>query len=81
MKQNYTDSILMALPIIAMNPMKGSVVIDFSDIFMTDFAQLNLGMIDRSRSHFSKVKGFRDNMELEVETTFASGGQADLDTA
>ncbi len=70
-KQNYTDSILMALPIIAMNPMKGSVLIDFSDIFMTDFAQLNLGMIDRNRSHWSKVKGFHDNMELEVETTFA----------
>ncbi len=73
-KQNYTDSVLMALPIIAMNPMKGSVLIDFSDIFMTDFAQLNLGMIDRSRSNWSKVKGFHDNMELEVETTFASGG-------
>ncbi len=74
-KQNYTDSILMALPIIALNPMKGSVVIDFSDIFMTDFAQINLGMIDRSRSHWSKIKGFHDNMELEVETTFASGGR------
>ena len=65
----------MALPIIAMNPMKGSVLIDFSDIFMTDFAQLNLGMIDRSRSNWSKVKGFHDNMELELETTFASGGR------
>ena len=75
-KQNYTDSILMALPIISMNPMKGSVVIDFSDIFMTDFAQLNLGMLDRSRSNWSKVKGFPDNMELEVEATFAGGGRA-----
>ena len=74
-KQNYTDSILMALPIIAMNPMRGSVLIDFSDIFMTDFAQLNLGMIDRSRSQWSKVKGFHDNMELELETTFAGGGR------
>ncbi len=74
-KQNYTDSILMALPVIALNPMKGSVLIDFSDIFMTDFAQLNLGMIDRARSNWSKVKGFHDNMELELETTFASGGR------
>jgi hypothetical protein len=74
-KQNYTDSILMALPIISMNPMKGSVLIDFSDIFMTDFAELNLGMIDRSRTQWSKVKGFHDNMELELETTFASGGR------
>ena len=72
-KQNYTDSILMALPVISMNPMKGSVLIDFSDIFMTDFAELNLGMLDRSRSQWSKVKGFHDNMELELEATFASG--------
>ncbi len=74
-KQNYTDSILMALPIIAMNPMKGAVVIDFSDIFMTDFAQLNLGMLDRTRSTWHKVKGFPHNMELEVEATFAGGGR------
>jgi hypothetical protein len=74
-KQNYTDSILMALPIISMNPMKGSVLIDFSEIFMTDFAQLNLGTLDRSRSQWSKVKGFHDNMELEVEATFAAGSR------
>ncbi len=74
-KQNYIDSILMALPIVSMNPMKGSVLIDFSDIFMTDFAELNLGMIDRSRTQWTKVKGFHDNMELELETTFASGGR------
>ncbi len=74
-KQNYTDSILMALPIISMNPMRGSVLIDFSDIFMTDFAQLNLGMLDRSRSNWHKVKGFPNNLELEVEATFAGGGR------
>ena len=74
-KQNYTDSVLMALPILALNPMKGgAAVIDFSDIFMTDFAQLGLGMLDRSRSTWTKVKGFPNNMELEVEATFAGGG-------
>jgi hypothetical protein len=74
-KQNYTDSVLMALPIVALNPMRGgAALIDFSDIFMTDFAQLGLGMLDRSRSTWTKVKGFPNNMELEVEATFASGG-------
>ncbi len=74
-KQNYTDSVLMALPIVALNPMKGgSALIDFSDIFMTDFAQLGLGMLDRSRSSWSKIKGFQNNMELEVEATFSGGG-------
>ena len=74
-KQNYTDSVLMALPIVALNPMKGgAALIDFSDIFMTDFAQLGLGMLDRSRSSWTKFKGFPNNMELEVEATFSSGG-------
>jgi hypothetical protein len=74
-KQNYTDSVLLALPIIAINQMKGgSALIDLSDIFMTDFAQLGFGMVDRSRSHWSKVKAFPNNLELEVETTFAGGG-------
>jgi hypothetical protein len=49
-------------------------LIDFSDIFMTDFAQLGLGMLDRNRSSWAKVKGFPTNMELEVEATFSGGG-------
>ena len=73
-KQNYTDSVLMALPIVALNMMRGgAVLIDLSDIFMTDFAQLGLGAVDRSRSSWAKVKGFPNNMELEVETTFSGG--------
>jgi hypothetical protein len=73
-QQNYTDSVLMALPIVALNPMRGGTLIDFSDIFMTDFAQLGLGMLDRSRSSWSKIKGFPNNMELEVEATYSGGG-------
>ena len=43
-KQNYTDSVLMALPILAINPMRGmAAIVDFSDVFLTDFAQLGLG--------------------------------------
>ena len=51
------------------------MLIDFSDIFMTDFAQLGLGHVDRSRSSWAKVKGFPNNMELEVEATFSGGGR------
>jgi Met-zincin/Domain of unknown function (DUF5117)/Domain of unknown function (DUF5118) len=75
-QQNYTDSILMALPIVTINQMRGGApLIDFTDIFMTDFAQLGLGMVDRSRSMWYKVKGFQNNVELEVETTFTGGGR------
>jgi hypothetical protein len=75
-KQNYTDSVLLALPIIALNQMKGgAALIDFSDIFMTDFAELRLGMLDRARSHWSKVKGFPNNVELQLEATYTGGGR------
>ena len=73
-KQNFTDSVLMALPILALNPMRGgAVLIDLSDVFMTDFAEIGMGSIDRSRSQWTKVKGFPNNMELELEATYTGG--------
>src|SRR5262249_41792707 len=64
-KQNYTDSVLMALPIISINQGGGqSVVIDLSDIFFTDFAPLGFGHLDRSRTNWHKIKGFANNIEL-----------------
>jgi hypothetical protein len=71
--QNYTDSIVMALPIVTMNPMGGGTLIDFNDIFLTDFAQLGLGGFDRSRSSWSKLHAFPNNVELQVEATYGGG--------
>jgi Met-zincin/Domain of unknown function (DUF5117) len=71
-KQNYTDSILMALPIVALKHSSQAVLIDFSDIFLTDFADLGLGQVDRDRTTWHKVKAFPNNVELEVEATFRS---------
>ncbi|HEV3166041.1 MAG TPA: zinc-dependent metalloprotease [Isosphaeraceae bacterium] len=73
-KQNYTDSILMALPIVSINPAGQSVLIDLSDIFLTDFAELGLGVVDRNRTTWHKVKAFPNNVELEVEATYQRGG-------
>ena len=69
-EQNYTDSILLSLPILAKNSAKQSVVVDFSDIFLNNFARLPLGNADRSRTRWHKVKAFPNNVELQVETTF-----------
>ena len=75
-KQNYTDSILMALPIVSLHPGGGmSVLIDLSDIFFTNFAQLPLGYLDRSRTNWAKVKTFANNLELEVQATFSGAGR------
>jgi len=73
-KQNYTDSVLMALPIVTVNMMRGGApLIDLSDVFMTDYAGIGMGPIDRSRSQWTKVKGFPNNMELELEATYSGG--------
>ncbi len=69
----YNDSILMAVPIKTVNPMKGTTVIDLSDIFFTDFAELGLGFLDRSRTTWNKVKAFKRNVEVQVAATFSGG--------
>ena len=69
----YTDSVLMSLRIVALNPMQQSVVINLNDIFMTDFAQLGLGFFDSSRSTWDKVKAFPKNIEVQVSATYGGG--------
>ena len=73
-KQNYTDSILMALPILSISPSGGALVIDFADIFLTDFAQVGFGALDRNRSKWFKIRTYPNNDEIQVEATFSGGG-------
>ncbi len=70
-KQNYTDSILMSLPILSISPRGGGLVVDFADIFLGDFAQVGFGMMDRSRSRWFKIRAYPDNVEIQVEATFS----------
>lgn len=69
----YTDSVLLALRIQSINPMRQGVLINLNDVFMTDFAQLGLGHFDANRSSWFKVKAFQRNIELEVAATFTGG--------
>jgi hypothetical protein len=69
----YTDSILLALSIKAINPSRQSVLLDLNQVFMTDFAQLHLGSFDANRSSWHKIKAFPRNIELEVAATFDGG--------
>jgi hypothetical protein len=69
----YTDSVLMSLRIVSINPMQQSLLINLNDIFMTDFAQLGIGFFDSSRSTWHKVKAFPRNIEIEVSATYGSG--------
>jgi hypothetical protein len=69
----YTDSVLMSLRIVSINPMFQSLLINLNDIFMTDFAQLGIGFFDSGRSTWEKIKTFPKNIELEVAATYGGG--------
>ena len=64
----------MALPILSISPNGGALVIDFADIFLTDFAQVGFGNLDRNRSRWFKIRTYPNNVEIQVEATFSGGG-------
>jgi hypothetical protein len=71
-QNQYLDSVLQALSVRAVNPGKGSVLIDLNDIFFSDFGQIGLGYLDSSRTTWGSVKSFKRNVELQVQATFGS---------
>jgi len=72
----YTDSVLMALRIVAINQANNqAALINLNDIFMSDFAELGMGHFDTNRSVWHKVKAFPRNVELEIQATFSGGGR------
>lgn len=79
----YTDSILFSLPIITIGP-SGGFVVDFSQVFMSDLPQISMALpgffFAPNKSTFDAVKGFPENVELEVAATYASSGAMQLDT-
>jgi len=79
----YTDSVLFSVPIATTGP-SGGHVIDLAPIFLTDLAQISQALpgfsFARDRSTWSRIKGFPDNVEIEVAATYGSGGTRDIDT-
>jgi hypothetical protein len=79
----YTDSVLFSLPIMAKGP-KGGDLVDLTQVFMSDLPQISMALpgfqFSPQKSSWADVKGFDENMELEVAATYASGGQAEIET-
>lgn len=79
----YTDSVLFSLPIVTKGP-KGGDLIDLSRVFMSDLPQISMALpgfgFAGDRSTFGSVKGFEQNVEIEVAATYASGGQQEIET-
>jgi len=79
----YTDSVLFSIPIATTGP-AGGHVIDLAAIFFTDLPQISTQLAGfsfaRDRSTWARVKGFPDNVELEVAATYGSSGTRTIDT-
>ncbi|MCX7424810.1 MAG: zinc-dependent metalloprotease [Planctomycetia bacterium] len=79
----YTDSVLFSLPIVTQSP-GGGFVVDLAPLFMSDLPQisqvLNGFVFARDRSTWASVKGFKDNVEIQVAATYASAGTRNFDT-
>ncbi|MDZ4780443.1 MAG: zinc-dependent metalloprotease [Planctomycetia bacterium] len=82
-KLAFTDSILFALPIATRGP-GGTVIVDLSPVFMSDLPQIGSMlpgfMFSPNKSNWADVKGFENNVEIQVAATYASGGSLQLDT-
>lgn len=83
-KLSFTDSIIFSLPIVAIGPSGGDVV-DLTPIFMSDLPGISRYALRgfsfaKDRSNWEKVKGFAENVEIEVAATYSSGNdQSDFD--
>jgi hypothetical protein len=79
----YTDSVLFSVPIVTTGP-GGGHVIDLGRIFLTDLPRLSTKLPGFSfagdRSTWARVKGFADNVELQVAATYGSSGSTNIDT-
>ena len=79
----YSDSVLFSLPIVSKGP-RGGDLIDLTRVFMSDLPQISMVLpgfgFAGDRSTFSAVKGFENNVEIEVAATYGSAGNQDIDT-
>jgi hypothetical protein len=78
----FTDSVLYSLPISTISP-SGAYVVDLNQIFMSDLPQISHELpgfaFSAQRSTWASVKGFKNNVELEVAATYASSGTSEND--
>ena len=79
----YTDSVLFSLPIATTSP-SGADVVDLTPVFMSDLPQISQVLrgftFSKEKSSWAAVKGFKDNVEIQVAATYTSSGTKDFDT-
>ncbi len=79
----YTDSVLFSIPVVTKGP-RGGDLIDLTPVFMSDLPQISQVLsgftFSATKSVWDSVKGFSDNVEIEVAATYSSGGQRSFES-
>ncbi len=79
----YTDSILFSLPIATKSP-SGGYLVDLGTVLMSDLPRISRYLrgftFSTEKSSWASVKGFKDNVEIQVAATYASSGSVEFDT-
>ncbi|MHC2070921.1 zinc-dependent metalloprotease [Bremerella sp. T1] len=82
-KHAYNDSVLFSIPIATKGPGGGDLV-EVTPVFMSDLPMIGDVLpgfgFSSSKSIFGEVKGFKENLELQVEATYQSSGRSSIDT-
>ena len=82
-KNAYTDSVMFSLQVITKGP-KGGDLVDLTQVFMSDLPQIQQVLagfaFSPQKSVWESVKGFKDNVEIQVGAAYVSGGQQEIDT-
>ena len=82
-KNAYTDSVLFSLPVLTKGP-RGVDLVDLTSVFMSDLPQISQVLpgfaFSTTKSVWDSVKGFKDNLELQIAATYASSGRTTIES-
>ncbi|RAM52169.1 MAG: peptidase M43 [Hapalosiphonaceae cyanobacterium JJU2] len=80
--RSFSDSVLYSLDIKSIHPQSKSILIDLSDLLLTDIAGLtsSLGLPGSAdESYFGNAKAFPENVEIESVMNFSGSSEDDED--
>lgn len=78
--RSFSDSILYNISLKSIHPERQTLLIDLSDLLLTDLAGLSLSLgvsASTDQSYFGNAKAFSQNIEVESVLNFSGGGSAD----
>jgi hypothetical protein len=87
--RSFSDSVLFSIPITQVNPSNQGILIDLDYLLMQDFPGLTPLLkysldadfrLDNSKSYFSEIQSFPENLEIDAIYGFSSAMPANLIT-